>query len=313
MSRALRADLHVHTTASDGTLAPRRVVELAGQMGLVAVAITDHDTCAGVSEASQAGNATNVEVIPGVEINSDAGGREVHVLGYLVWPLPDRLAGLLERMREAREARLDEMVRRLKKCGIAISASRVREIAGSGVIGRPHVARAMVEAGKVRSVGEAFQLYLDMGRPCYVERYKISPVETVAEIALAGGVPVFAHPGSAGRDDLISDMIQAGLRGIEVYHPDHDALTAEKYLALCEREGLIATGGSDSHGEDERGPTLGRVTVPYEVVESLKGVKACTGIPDQQPRYNTPRSDSMGGSPGEVRKTGREAGGRGTC
>ncbi|MGE5484495.1 MAG: PHP domain-containing protein [Ignavibacteriales bacterium] len=273
MSPDSRADLHIHTTASDGTITPGGVVEYATRMGLAAIAITDHDTSAGVAEAMAVAERQGIDVIPGLEINTDVGDREMHILGYLAWPLTPRLAGILELMRSAREVRIDEMVRRLEKCGIAISAARVREIAGGGVVGRPHVARAMVEAGKVRSIEEAFHLYLDIGRPCYVERYKISPQEAVGEIALAGGVPVLAHPGSARRDDLIPDLIAAGLRGIEAYHPDHDAGTAERYLGLCKKEGLIPTGGSDSHGEDDRGPTIGRITVAYEIVAELRAAK----------------------------------------
>ncbi len=290
-------------------MSPSRVVRVARDIGLAAVAIADHDTSAGVEEALEVGERLGVEVVPALEINTDLGDREIHILGYLVWPLPARLSSLLGRMRAAREGRIDEMVRRLKICGVDISAARVREIAGKGVIGRPHVARAMVEAGKARSVEEAFEAYLDIGRPCYVERYKITPQEAVREIALAGGVPVLAHPGSAKRDDLIPELVRVGLKGIEVYHPDHDPVTVKRYLGLAAREGLIITGGSDSHGEDDRGPTIGRATVPYSVVTGLKELKAEMEYLASADDIIHPGTTSPGGYPGEVSQTnGRGSG-----
>ncbi|NPV71470.1 MAG: PHP domain-containing protein [Firmicutes bacterium] len=304
-----RADLHVHTTASDGTYTPSRAVLAAKRAGLAAVAITDHDTAGGVAEALRAGLEAGIEVIPGLEINTDFGSTEIHVLGYLAWPLPERLSGLLARMREAREGRVDEMVRRLSRAGVKISASRVREIAAGGVVGRPHVARAMVEAGSVRSVPEAFELYLNVGRPCYVERYKITPHDAVRELVVAGAVTVLAHPGSARRDDVIPELVGAGLRGIEVYHPDHDHAAVARYLEIASEYSLLVTGGSDSHGEDEYGSTIGRVTVPHVAVTRMKAIRAEMEYGPSAPDIIATGRTKPGGDQGEVHRAhGRRPG-----
>jgi predicted metal-dependent phosphoesterase TrpH len=280
-------------------MTPDRVVRIARHIGLAAVGIADHDTDAGIAEALRTGDCLGIEVIPALEINTDVDNREIHVLGYMVWPVPARLSGILEKMREVRRGRLDEMVRRLNALGVNITAARVREIAGGSVIGRPHVARAMVEAGCVRSIEEAFEIYLDIGRPCYVERYKISPEDAVRELAMAGGIPVLAHPASAGRDDLIPGLVKAGLMGIEVYHPDHDRGDEQRYLRIAEREGLLVTGGSDSHGEDERGPTIGRITVPYATVLEMKEIKARMEYPGGLPdKIDSGATKPRGGSGG---------------
>jgi hypothetical protein len=267
-------DLHVHTTASDGMLTPSEVVQQAKEAGLVALGIADHDTLGGVPEGCRAGKEAGIEVVPGVEINTEENASEIHVLGY--WPELDdeEFNDLLKMLRDSRQLRLDEMVSRLARLGLVIDASRVREVAGDAAPGRPHVARVLAEAGLVRSVREAFDLYLGMGKPAYVERYRVSPVEAVAAVVRARGVPVLAHPGLLPRDEILPRLLDAGLAGLEVYHPYHDEGTVRVLLEEAGRHGLLVTGGSDSHGKgEEHSGAVGEVRVPYEHLEALKTAK----------------------------------------
>lgn len=265
------ADLHVHTTASDGTLSPSRTVSRAAALGFRAVGICDHDTLGGLEEALEAGEGAGIELVPGVEINTDHGGLEIHILGYYIDRRNEGFLSLLEELRSAREGRADRMIDRLTKVAINLDPARVRELAGDAAIGRPHLARVMVERGYVTTVREAFDRYLSPGRPGYVERFKLGPIDAVKEILKAGGVPVLAHPGLIGRDDLIPQLVAAGLRGIEAYHPDHDSGQSNRYRALGEQMGLIVTGGSDCHGpQGNLHGSMGQVRMPYEVVESMK-------------------------------------------
>ena len=288
-------DLHVHTSASDGSLTPIEVVNLASRKGLKAVAICDHDTMAGFAQIAGLNRCTDlsagpaspqekagshgpeslpfpgIEVIPGIEINSEWNGHEVHILGYYV-PLDDEEFGeLLEKLRRSRYERIRLMVEKLQSIGIYLDFDRVKEIAGGDSLGRPHVGEAMVEKGYVASVKEAFAKYLGIGKPAYVERYHLDPEESVERIRKAGGVAVWAHPGTAGADELLQSLIEKGLQGLEVYHPEHDRRAQQKYLAYAKRFGLVVTGGSDFHGPGAgEGADLGSYGVPYEVVSTLK-------------------------------------------
>lgn len=265
------ADLHIHTTASDGTLSPSRMVARAAALRFQAVGVCDHDTLGGLEEALAAGEEHGVEVVPGVEINTDFEGLEIHVLGYYMDRTNVGFLSLVDELRAAREGRVDKMIERLRRVGIHLDAARVRELAADGTIGRPHLARAMVERGYVATVREAFDRYLSPGRPGYVERFKLASVDAVREILRAGGVPVLAHPGLIGRDELIPQLVAAGLRGIEAYHPDHDSAQSERYRALGEQLGLIVTGGSDCHGpQGNLHGSMGQVRIPYAVVKELR-------------------------------------------
>lgn len=263
------ADLHTHTTASDGTLAPAALVRCAHAAGVTSLAVTDHDTFAGLAEADAEARRLGLTFVPGVELSTDATGREVHVLGYFCRAGGGPLAELLGEMRAARWRRIEEIVSRLRSAGAPVSLERVAAIAGDGAAGRAHVARALVEAGCAGSVSEAFELYLLPGRPGYVPRRKLHPAEAVRCVVEAGGVAVLAHPGLIGGDEIIPELVAAGLRGIEAYYPAHDPGQVEAYLALADRLGLIATGGSDFHGAGERWGDLGSVTVPDDVVGRL--------------------------------------------
>lgn len=267
----MRVDLHTHTTASDGLLSPAMLVEEAARLGVRVLAITDHDTTGGLQEALEVGNALGVEVIPGVEINTDVQGAEIHVLGYYIDYTSDWFQDALRHLRESRLDRAARMVARLATMGIQLDLQRVLALAHGGSIGRPHIARAMVEAGYISSPEEAFRLYIGRGGPAYVERERFSPEDAVRMILRAGGVPVLAHPGLSNRDGLLPDLIAAGLMGIEVYYPEHSPAQVQHYLNLARKFGLLTTGGTDYHGGDLAPRVqIGSVEVPLEVVEALK-------------------------------------------
>lgn len=275
-----QVDLHTHTTASDGQFAPGQLVQRACRLGLKVLGITDHDTVAGVAEAQAAGAACGVEVIPGVEINTDVPGAEVHVLGYFVDPAHGELNEQLARIREGRIGRAKKMAEVLTEMGAPIRFERILEIAGEGSVGRPHVAQALLEAGHISSYSEAFAKYIGRDSPAYVERMKFSPAEACALIRRAGGLPVFAHPVHFDRwgkiktrfdeSGLLPDMLDAGLVGLEVYYTGYDAVTIEQLLSTARRYGLLATGGTDFHGVRPNEPDLGGVYVPMKVARKLK-------------------------------------------
>ncbi|WP_165898128.1 PHP domain-containing protein [Tumebacillus sp. BK434] len=271
------ADLHAHTTASDGTFTPRQLVELAKQNGLAAVAVTDHDTTDGLAAAWAAGRELGVDVVPGIELSTTFEGREVHVLGYYYDPEHEELRDLTARMREDRLNRLDKMIGRLQDAGVSINKQEVLEEA-QGAVGRPHIARVLIKKGYVRDIPEAFEQYLGSGKIGYVERLKVSPAEAVPLILRAGGVPVIAHPGLVGKDYLFDTLVPLGLVGLEAHHPDHPAEQRKHYEQLARHHGLLATGGSDFHGSgaEHRG-ALGSVHVPYTVVETLREKAAYKG------------------------------------
>lgn len=263
------ADLHTHTTASDGTLPPADLVRRAHAAGITCLAVTDHDTFDGLPEAQAEAARLGVAIVPGVELSTDGSGREVHILGYFCRTDGGPLAGLLADMRAARRQRIEEIVARLRGAGVPLAAERVRAIAGEGAPGRAHVARALVELGCAPTVTDAFERYLLPGRPGYVPRRKLHPVEAVRAVVAAGGVAVLAHPGLIGDDGIVRELVAAGLRGIEAFYPAHSPGQVRSYLDLAERLGLIATGGSDFHGVGERWGDLGSVTVPDEVAARL--------------------------------------------
>ncbi|MFZ5647035.1 MAG: PHP domain-containing protein [Bacillota bacterium] len=265
------ADLHVHTTASDGTDSPEEVVGRAVSLGLGALAIADHDTVDGVEPALDEGRRKRLDVLPAVELGTEYGGREVHMLGYLVDIRSGELLDRLAFFRSGRQDRAVRMVDKLRKLGFPVTYQRVAEIAGYGSVGRVHIARAMIETGIVKSVDEAFELYIGEGKPGYEPRTKCTPSEAVRIIRDAGGVPVLAHPGLSRAGELIPDLLSQGLQGVEVYHPGHNQGLSQYYLQLCRRYGLVATGGSDYHGvESKKHNCLGAFTVHCRVVEEIR-------------------------------------------
>lgn len=284
MSATSLVDLHTHTTASDGALAPAALVALAAERGLRYLAVTDHDTVAGIEAALAAGERLGVAVIPGVELGTDLPHAEVHVLGYFVDPRDPAFNEQLALMRDSRVGRARAMVKKLAALGIPIRFERVREIAGEGAVGRPHVARALVEAGYVASVAEAFDRYLGRNGPAYAERYKLTPVEAVRTIRRAGGLPGLAHPALPGPDGqlvegfdvdaLLDELVPAGLAAIECYYAGYPPELTERLLGYARRYGLVPTGGSDFHGGGvHEGAELGGVAVPLTSVEHLLALR----------------------------------------
>jgi predicted metal-dependent phosphoesterase TrpH len=270
-----RADLHSHTTASDGTNSPAEQVRWAAEKGLAAIGITDHDTIAGWAEALEAGETLGIEVVPGCELSTEVGKTEVHILAYYFDPAEPGMVALLERMRGGRRTRAAEAVRLLHEAGYSeVSLERVLELGGESV-GRPHIAAVMVEAGVVRTLPDAFDRFLTRGKPAYVSRPKLTPEEAIAAVGAAGGVSVVAHPGLIRDDKWVRHFIAAGVNGIEAYHTDHSDSQRQFYARWAIDAGLICTGGSDSHGpKGARTVTPGSVNVALSVVGQLKAASS---------------------------------------
>ena len=260
-------DLHTHTTASDGALAPRELVERAHGLGIRTLSVTDHDTLAGVPAAAAAAAARGMQFLPGIEITAVHQNRDVHMLAYFLVPEPAALAPFLERQRQDRTRRARAMSARLAALGVPVDLEEL--IAGAEAAGRavarPSVARALLDAGHVTSLQEAFDRWLADGRPAYVPRTGASPAEVVRLVRRAGGLPALAHPGLLHRDELIPELAAAGLGAVEAYHSDHDAAAQSRYLRVAAQHGLAVSGGSDFHGEDHpRAGCFGRVGLPRD-------------------------------------------------
>lgn len=269
-------DLHTHSTASDGLLSPGALVELAAERNVAILALTDHDTTAGLSEAASRATELRIEFIPGVEFSTRVDEGEVHILGYFVDESSEELGRELTKFRQAREERAATMVQRLRDTGAPIGLARVYELAGGATIGRPHIARALIEAGHARGIDDAFSRFLVRGRPGYVERYRLSPPGAVTLLHRTGAVPVLAHPHSvADVAALLPELIAAGLRGLECYYGDYDGPRRARWLEVARSHGLIPTGGTDFHGGSamHRRP-LGSVEVPLTTVAALYASRA---------------------------------------
>jgi predicted metal-dependent phosphoesterase TrpH len=266
------ADLHIHTTASDGLLTAAEVVREAEARGLAAIAITDHDTTAGIDQALEAADVVDLEVIPGIELSAELDTEEVHILGYYLNHRDGALQEKLGMLRRARWDRARRMVEKLARLGISVSWERVVEIAGeSRAFGRPHIAHALQEGRHVATTNEAFNLYIGLGGPAYVSRYKLTLVEALEIILAAGGLPVLAHPRGQGR--LLHELVAAGLVGLEAYYPSYTVEESEGLVRLAAQHDLIPTGGSDFHGQGGCGAAaVGDVWVPRKSVERLQSL-----------------------------------------
>ncbi|MBI4296632.1 MAG: PHP domain-containing protein [Chloroflexi bacterium] len=267
-----QVDLHLHSTASDGRLSPAEVVRQSAKLGLTVIAITDHDSVGGIAAALEAARAfPQLRVIPGVELNTDVPGGEVHVLGYFIDYTNAKLLGELKESQGSRETRAKKMLVKLGQLGIHIDWDRVKELAGEGSIGRPHVAQAMFEKGYVTSIRDAFNKYIGQGGPAYVEREKKTPVAAAQLVLEAGGLPVLGHPFTAAEpENMIITLKEVGLVGMEVYYNNYTLKETNELLRLARKYDLIATGGSDYHGLDNTSETMiGGVAVPMESVEQL--------------------------------------------
>ncbi len=271
-------DLHTHTTASDGRMTPAMLVRHAKSKGLRAIAITDHDTVDGVSEAVEEGKKLGVEVIPGLEISVDF-NPEMHILGYFPKGDFSVMAEILAELRERRELRNPKIIGKLNEMGFRIGMDEVEAYTNGGLVGRPHIAQAMVDRGYAQSIQEAFDKYLAAGRPAYFKKDKLTPEQGIIEISAAGGIPVLAHPiylykSMEEMDSLLGHLADAGLKGIEALYSDNTEEQTAMSLELAARHKLAVTGGSDFHGEFrpdvEIGSGRGNLEIPYELLEKLK-------------------------------------------
>jgi predicted metal-dependent phosphoesterase TrpH len=268
----MRADLHLHTTASDGRLTPYELVRRAAELELDVIAITDHDSVEGIQPAlEEAKNYPRLMVIPGVEINTDVPKGEVHILGYFINYRDPEFNRALEELRNSRYERGKRMVARLSEMNIKVNWDRVVELAGNGSVGRPHVAQAMLEQGFVSSLKEAFDNYIGRNCPAYVERKKLTPQEAVKLVLDAEGFPFLAHPAEIeSLEQFVLKLKKAGIVGIEIYYNGYDSSIIAQLEKLAKRHDLISSGGSDFHGIDDCiGTSMGSVDVPRDSVEKL--------------------------------------------
>jgi 3',5'-nucleoside bisphosphate phosphatase len=271
-------DLHTHSTSSDGSMSPVELVRHAAACGLAAVAVTDHDTVEGIEEALAEGEKQGIEVIPGLEISVDF-KPEMHILGYFFNGKHRNIQGTLADLRAGRERRNVKIIAKLNDMGMAITMDEARAIAFRGIVGRPHIARALMNKGYVSSISDAFDRYLCSGCPAYFRREELSPEEGIGEILKAGGIPVLAHPIYLERsyrklDELLEHLVKEGLKGLEAHYAENTKEDTGNLLRLAIKHNLLVTGGSDFHGaykpHIEIGKGRGNLKIPYELLEKLK-------------------------------------------
>ena len=277
-------DLHLHTTASDGVLSPSEIVRYAKTKGLQAIAITDHDTIEGLEEGLGEGARVDFEVIPGVEISAEHSPGSMHLLGYFFDIYHPLLRERLQYLQKARAERNPKIAENLRRLGIRVTFEEVVEASGGGQVGRPHFAQVLLEKGYVRSFQEAFDRFLKKGAPAYVDKVRFSPKEALRFITEANGVAVLAHPktlgvnGFSALESLLTKLVEEGLKGIEVYYPEHSAAEVAQFKALAERMGLLMTGGTDYHGIEKDnldiGVGKGEMKLPYSLLEGLRRARS---------------------------------------
>ncbi len=274
-----RIDLHAHTTASDGSLTPTELVRLARDSGLAAVAVTDHDTVDGVAEGLAAGRELGFEVVPGVELSTDVRKKTVHILGYFFDPANPQLLEKLEWAKRVRNERNAKIVDRFNELGVKMTLAEVEAEAGGEVVGRPHFAAVLFKKGAVKSYQEAFDVYLDRKGKAYVPKFRFTPEESLGLIRAAGGLPVLAHPidykwSPLQLDEVVGELCQLGLAGIEVAYSTHNPSLVQIYGDIAKRHGLLWTGGSDFHGQTKPDIKLGfgfsDLNVPYPWLTEMK-------------------------------------------
>ncbi|MDD5506152.1 MAG: PHP domain-containing protein [Candidatus Omnitrophica bacterium] len=267
------ADLHVHTSESDGTLTPKQLVKEALSRGLSAIAIVDHDTVGGIPEAMAAAQGEDLEIIPGIELTAQHENQEIHILAYFV---DCRNRPLLEKLRLVQLNRIErvyKIINNLEEQGVRLNPQDVFDISGKGTVGRMHIAKALVKVGRVATTAEAFRKYIGDKSPAYVLGFNLSPVEAITLIRGAGGVAVLAHPYTLHNDELIAELAGCGLQGIEVYYPEHSQSMVNFYLDLAKKLNLLVTGGSDFHGSVKPDIKLGMIKIPIELVDRLRQVR----------------------------------------
>ncbi len=282
-----KVDLHIHSSLSDGRFSPAEIVLKSSEAGLTVIALTDHDNVDGIIPALEAAkNFPSLKVIPGVEISTDTPDGEIHMLGYFIDYTHPELLSALQRMRDSRGAKARQMVAKLADLGLDIEWQRVREIAGSGSIGRPHIAQALLEKGYISTIREAFSRYLAWGGPAYAERARMSPVEAIELISRAGGLPVLAHPLFINDlDTVVARLAESGLTGLEAYYKATNVEEIKRLVSLADKFHLIVTGGSDYHGLDDSAETiLGGADVPLEAADQLIALAGRRALEPTNPR-----------------------------
>ncbi|HWR98024.1 MAG TPA: PHP domain-containing protein, partial [Candidatus Methanoperedens sp.] len=264
---------HLHSAHSDGKLAPAELVRLGQAAGVAALALTDHDSIRGIPEARAACREAGIIFVPGIELGVGVGEDEVHLLGYGIDAKGRTLQHNLDLLAGERLDRMEKMIAALGRQGVPISLDAVRAETGGGIVGRPHLAAALVRAGHAADLNEAFRRWIGTGRPAYVRRHLLNLREAIDLIREAGGVPVLAHPGVTRRDELIEYLVRLGVRGLEVYYPKHDFVDVSRYRKMCAKFDLIATGGSDFHGAGKDEPPVGSMSTPpdefYKLMNSM--------------------------------------------
>lgn len=264
------ADLHIHSSFSDGELLPEEIVKKASSIGLSAISITDHDTINGLEQAIKAGQEYGIEVIPGIELSVLVDDMDVHILGYYIDYKNEIFVNRIKEFELKRVERAKRIISKLNKLGIPIKYESVLEIANESVVGRPHIANALLKGGFISSIREAFDNYIGYHCPAYVHKVQLSPQSAFSLIKEAGGIPVLAHPGTMHKDDLICSFIDKGLEGLEVVHPGHTIEKQNYYYSIANKYGLIVTGGTDYHGSYRGDAEIGEYTVPLELVMKMK-------------------------------------------
>ncbi len=264
------ADLHLHTHFSDGTFSPEELTGHAQRLGFAALALTDHDSVEGCVRMAAACQAAGIEFITGTELTAEHNDTELHILGYFVDGQNEKLLTEIAKFQAVRQNRIREMVAKLNQLNVPLEVESVFALANCKSPGRPHVARALVKAGLVRHLDEAFERFLKKNRPAWVPKAKMSALEGVGLIHQAGGLAVMAHPGLNRTDEIIPALVDAGLDGIECFHTKHSTAMSERYLEIADKFQLLVTGGSDCHGFSKGKPLIGTVKLPYDHVEKLK-------------------------------------------
>jgi len=265
----VRADLHLHSRFSDGTLTPAEIVRQAKGAGLSVISLTDHDTVAGLEEARTESLSRGLVFIPGVELGVSYGRSEIHILGYGVDPTSRSLRDTLDRLAAERVVRMEKMVGRLQSCGLPADFEEVRMLAGGNILSRLHLATYLLEKKIVQSRDEAFERYIGDGKPAHVRRRHLTLKAAIELILGCGGFPVLAHPALTRRDDLIEYLVRLGVRGLEVYYPRHSPGDVSRYEKICNRFGLVATGGSDFHGSNKADIVMGASLTPPKEIDRL--------------------------------------------